>query len=62
MNRNNIFAAMAALIVGFLPGQAIVAHAEETQPNIVFILADDMGYGDLKAYNPRKRSQGSVTP
>ncbi len=22
------------------------------QPNIVFILADDMGYGDLKAFNP----------
>ncbi|MFP6621718.1 MAG: sulfatase-like hydrolase/transferase, partial [Pirellulaceae bacterium] len=24
-------------------------------PNVVFILADDMGYGDLKAYNPNSK-------
>jgi arylsulfatase A-like enzyme len=24
-------------------------------PNVVFILADDMGYGDLKAYNPHSK-------
>ena len=24
-------------------------------PNVVFILADDMGYGDLKAYNPQSK-------
>ena len=32
-----------------------LAHAETLSaapPNVVFILADDMGYGDLKAYNP----------
>ena len=27
----------------------------EPPPNIVFILADDMGYGDLKAFNPNSK-------
>mgnify|MGYP003389387230 CR=1 FL=1 len=24
-------------------------------PNLVFILADDMGYGDIQAYNPKSK-------
>ena len=27
-------------------------NSRNKQPNIVFILADDMGYGDIQAYNP----------
>jgi len=30
----------------------VALQAAAKSPNIVFILADDMGYGDLKAYNP----------
>ncbi|MFT5413236.1 MAG: arylsulfatase A, partial [Verrucomicrobiales bacterium] len=31
------------------------AMAADERPNIVFILADDMGYGDVQALNPNSK-------
>src|SRR5687768_9468989 len=28
------------------------AFAQPARPNIVYILADDMGFGDIRSYNP----------
>ena len=46
--RAGVFALIAATLIFFL---AAVAPAVEPPPNIIFIMADDMGWGDPGCYN-----------
>lgn len=43
------------LLTILLLGASAMVQASNQPPNLVLILADDMGYGDVQAYNPQSR-------
>ena len=63
MNRRTILQALAAMAAGSCAGFPLASSArnqskpKRNQPNIIFIMADDLGYGDLACYgHPRNKT------
>ena len=44
---------MKAFISLFFLGFTLIVHSAE-KPNVIYILADDLGYGDLSCYGQKK--------
>src|SRR5579883_2700072 len=55
MNRRNLLTALgiAFLLVASNP----LAAADPAKPNLVLILMDDMGYGDIHPFNPKTKNR-----
>jgi len=52
MDRRTFCTALGASTVLFTQGSLAEKLKPRTKPNVVYILADDMGWGDIDAYNP----------
>ena len=61
MRRRTILRELSCVLVAAAAFAVLPAMAEEKKPNVVFILADNVGYGDLGPYGGGEL-RGAPTP
>lgn len=55
MKRNNMHNKIIGTVCSLLSVAAVCEASSPKKPNIIIILADDMGYGDISALNPESK-------
>ena len=54
MHKNSLIGTASLCIFSGLAQGASFQTLKENQPNIIYILADDLGYGDLSCYGQKR--------
>ncbi len=62
MNRNSyrLFTALIISLLYFIPSQSVAQKKQFKKPNVVIILTDDMGYGEISCYNGKQVSTPNI--